>query len=167
MLGEQIFEKLNTRHRADIDGLRAAAVIPVVLFHAGVPGTSGGFLGVDVFFVISGFLITSILVREAEEGRFSIVAFYHRRIRRIFPALFAVLAAVTLTALWLFSPNHLARYGKTLFATTFFVSNIAFYRETGYFDTSSIEKPCAIPGRLRSKSNSISSGRSCYGRFIG
>jgi peptidoglycan/LPS O-acetylase OafA/YrhL len=121
--------------------LRAAAVIPVVLFHADVPGNSGGFLGVDIFFVISGFLITSILVREAEEGRFSIVAFYYRRVRRIFPALFVLLFAATAAALFLLSPKDLVLYGHSLVATTVFASNVFFFRETGYFDTSSLEKP--------------------------
>ena len=116
-------------------------MVPVVLFHAGVPGNSGGFLGVDIFFVISGFLITSILYREAEECRFSIIAFYYRRVRRIFPALFVMLFAVTAAALFLLAPTDLARYGRSLIATTVFASNVAFFRETGYFDTSSLEKP--------------------------
>jgi peptidoglycan/LPS O-acetylase OafA/YrhL len=136
-----IFEKLNSGHRSDIDGLRALAVVPVVLFHAGVPGNSGGVLGVDVFFVISGFLITSILLREIDEDRFSIVGFYNRRVRRIFPALFSVLLAVCIAALFLLSPAALARFGWSVLGTTFFVSNILFYREAGYFDTSSLEKP--------------------------
>ena len=80
------------RHRADIDGLRAIAVVPVVLFHAGVSPVSGGFVGVDIFFVISGYLITSLILGEMAEGRFSLAGFYERRIRPIFPALFAVLA---------------------------------------------------------------------------
>lgn len=116
-------------------------MIPVVLFHAGVPGNSGGFLGVDIFFVISGFLITSILLREASEGRFSIITFYYRRVRRIFPALFVMLFATTAAALYLLAPTDLARYGRSLVATTLFASNIAFFRETGYFATSSLEKP--------------------------
>lgn len=114
----------------------------MVLFHAGLPGSSGGFLGVDVFFVISGFLITSILLREAAEGRFSIVAFYNRRVRRIFPALFVMLAVVTVAALFLLAPRDLVRFGRSLLATTLFASNFAFFRETGgYFTTSSLEKP--------------------------
>jgi peptidoglycan/LPS O-acetylase OafA/YrhL len=112
-----------------------------VLFHAGVPGNSGGFLGVDIFFVISGFLITSILLREAEEGRFSIVAFYNRRVRRIFPALFVLLPVTTIAALVLLAPNDLVAYARTLIATAVFASNAEFYRQAGYFDTSSLEKP--------------------------
>src|SRR3990170_1423874 len=78
-------------YRPDVDGLRAVAVVPVVLFHAGLGGFSGGFIGVDVFFVISGFLITRILAHRIEEGKFSLIWFYERRIRRIFPALITVL----------------------------------------------------------------------------
>jgi peptidoglycan/LPS O-acetylase OafA/YrhL len=106
-----------------------------------VPGNSGGFLGVDVFFVISGFLITSILLREAEEGRFSIIAFYSRRVRRIFPALFILLFAVSGAAFFFLSPMALRRFASTLLGTTFFVSNAAFFRQADYFDTSSLEKP--------------------------
>lgn len=79
------------KYRADIDGLRAIAVIPVVLFHVGTPGFDGGYVGVDVFFVISGYLITLLIRSQQERDRFSIAWFYERRIRRIFPALFAVM----------------------------------------------------------------------------
>jgi peptidoglycan/LPS O-acetylase OafA/YrhL len=78
-------------HRPDIDGLRAIAVLAVVLFHAGVPGLGGGYVGVDVFFVISGFLITRLVLQDIDTERFSLLQFYERRVRRIFPALFAVL----------------------------------------------------------------------------
>lgn len=80
-------------YRREVDGLRAVAVLPVILFHAGFQVFSGGFVGVDVFFVISGYLITTIILREQGEGRFSILAFYERRARRILPALFVVMAA--------------------------------------------------------------------------
>ncbi len=136
-----IFEHLSSRHRADIDGLRAVAVIPVLLFHADVSGFDGGFLGVDVFFVISGFLITSILLGQAELGRLSITGFYNRRIRRIFPALFVLLAITTLIAAVLFTPSAFERYGRSLVATTLFSSNILFFLESGYFDAASHEKP--------------------------
>ena len=84
---------MSTSYRPDIDGLRAVAVIPVVLFHVGVPIFSGGFVGVDVFFVISGYLITSIILPEIEAHRFSIATFYERRVRRIFPALVSLSSA--------------------------------------------------------------------------
>jgi peptidoglycan/LPS O-acetylase OafA/YrhL len=121
------------RHRADIDGLRAIAVVAVVLFHAGVSQVSGGFVGVDIFFVISGYLITSLLLGEIAEGRFSLAGFYERRIRRIFPALFAVLAFCMAVATILFLPRELQNFDQSLLATTFFVSNIYFYSTTGYF----------------------------------
>lgn len=121
--------------------MRAVAVVPVLLFHAGVWGFSGGFLGVDVFFVISGFLITSILVREAQEDRFSIVGFYYRRVRRIFPALFVMLAVVTAAAAFILAPHAFRSYASTLIATALFCSNILFWLQSGYFDTSSLDKP--------------------------
>jgi len=92
----------HTRYRPDIDGLRAVAIVSVLLYHAGSAMFGGGFVGVDVFFVISGFLITTILVDEIEFGRFSIVAFYERRVRRIFPALFVVLLFTALMAAFSF-----------------------------------------------------------------
>ena len=121
------------QYRADIDGLRAVAVVPVVLYHAHVPGFSGGFTGVDIFFVISGFLITSIIAGEIGQDRFSIINFYERRIRRIFPALFAVLFVSCLLAIWLLLPGQFETFAKSVAATTLFVSNILFWTETGYF----------------------------------
>jgi peptidoglycan/LPS O-acetylase OafA/YrhL len=129
------------KHRRDIDGLRAIAIIPVVLFHAGVAHFGGGFIGVDVFFVISGFLITGILLEDIRKDRFSIATFYERRARRILPALFTLLFFTTLAAYKLLLPNDLHDYGRSLVATLFFVSNIAFSREMGYFDGPSELKP--------------------------
>ena len=129
------------RHRADIDGLRAIAVVPVVLFHAGVSQVSGGFVGVDIFFVISGYLITSLILGEVAEGRFSLLSFYERRIRRIFPALFLVLAVSSVLALRLFMPPDLVAFGRSLVATALFVSNMHFYRDSGYFDAALDTKP--------------------------
>lgn len=124
---------MSTEYRAEIDGLRAIAVIPVVLFHAGVPGFSGGYVGVDVFFVISGFLITGILLRSVQGNRFSILEFYDRRIRRIFPALFTVLIFTTVFASWLLLPHELKNFGKSLFATSLFYANYHFMFDVGYF----------------------------------
>jgi peptidoglycan/LPS O-acetylase OafA/YrhL len=121
------------RHRQDIDGLRAVAVVPVVLFHAGVSQIPGGFVGVDIFFVISGYLITSLILGEMSEGRFSLLGFYERRIRRIFPALFTVLAFSSVMALLLFLPRELKSFDRSLIAATFFVSNIHFYDAYAYF----------------------------------
>jgi peptidoglycan/LPS O-acetylase OafA/YrhL len=121
------------RHRADIDGLRAIAVVPVVLFHAGVRQVSGGFVGVDIFFVISGYLITWLILGEMAERRFSLAGFYERRVRRIFPALFAVFAFCMALASIRFLPRELQHFDQSLLAATFFVSNIYFYSTTGYF----------------------------------
>jgi peptidoglycan/LPS O-acetylase OafA/YrhL len=131
---------VSTRYRADIDGLRAVAVIPVVMYHAGVPGFSGGYVGVDIFFVISGFLITQLLRNELDRGRFSLAAFYERRIRRIFPALITMLIVVSIVASWLLLPQHLAPYGKSLVATILFASNV-FFADFGYFTPAADELP--------------------------
>lgn len=127
-------------YRPEIDGLRALAVLPVLFFHTDVPGFSGGFVGVDIFFVISGYLITSIIYKDIALGKFSVVRFYERRIRRIFPALFTVVFLSILAACVLLAPSDLVAFGKSLMAMTFFVSNIFFKRESGadgYFDSSS------------------------------
>lgn len=128
-------------YRRDIDGLRTVALVPVILFHAGVEFLAGGFVGVDVFFVISGFLITSIIARELDAGNFSIWRFYERRARRILPALFFVLAVTTIAAYVIMLPNELADFGKWLNGVIFFVSNIVFWREAGYFEGASELNP--------------------------
>ncbi|WP_119290992.1 acyltransferase family protein [Azohydromonas sediminis] len=128
-------------YRREIDGLRAVAVLPVILFHAGIGPFAGGFVGVDVFFVISGYLITSIIVAERQAGRFSLVDFYERRARRILPALFVVMAAcLPLAWLWLL-PNDLRDFARSVVAVSTFWSNILFHREAGYFDTAAELKP--------------------------
>lgn len=120
------------KYRPDIDGLRTIAVLPVVIYHAGL-GLPGGFVGVDVFFVISGFLITYFLISEIDKGQFSILQFYERRARRIFPALFTMLFATTLSASLTMMPFDFRDFGKSLIATTLFGANIWFFREEGYF----------------------------------
>ena len=121
------------KHRSDIDGLRAVAVIPVVLFHAGISQVSGGFVGVDVFFVISGYLITGLILDDMVVGRFSIISFYERRARRILPALLAVLLAALVGTCVLLMPDRAREFGKNLIATVFFSSNVLFWKEAGYF----------------------------------
>ncbi|MGB3423186.1 MAG: acyltransferase family protein [Castellaniella sp.] len=128
------------KYRPEIDGLRAIAVLSVILFHAGVPGLPGGFVGVDVFFVISGYLITGILLRELAAGTFSIVAFYERRARRILPALFLVLLVCIPFGWFLMDPYAFWRLGQGLMAVTVFVSNILFWRTTDYF-TATVNNP--------------------------
>jgi len=125
------------KYRPEIDGLRAVAILPVVLFHAGVPGFGGGFVGVDVFFVISGYLITSIIRGELQDGGFSFVNFYKRRMRRIFPALFVMLAVSFVAAFIILPPSDLQQFSDSLVASTFFYSNIYFLHQSGYFATAS------------------------------
>ncbi len=126
------------KHRPDIDGLRAVAVLLVVLYHVGVPGITGGFIGVDVFFVISGYLITSLLVLEAEaHGRISLSDFYARRVRRLFPALMiVVLVSLALGAVFLLPVfGEQAKLVKSAMATSIYLSNFYFWKYTGnYFD---------------------------------
>jgi peptidoglycan/LPS O-acetylase OafA/YrhL len=124
-----------------VDGLRALAIVPVVLYDYWPGSLGGGFVGVDVFFVISGFLITSILLRGIAQGQFSLVAFYERRARRILPAMFFMLAVTTLLSLGVLLPADLSHYGKSLVATTTFVSNVFFWQELGYFDRAAELKP--------------------------
>lgn len=121
------------KYRADIDGLRAVAVLPVVFYHAGVPGTSGGFLGVDVFFVISGFLITSIVATEVSENRFSLLSFYERRARRIFPALTAVVLSTFVFGWFYLLPDEYTDLGQSALAAASFLSNVYFTLELDYF----------------------------------
>lgn len=128
-------------YRQDIDGLRAIAVLAVVLNHAKIPGFSGGYVGVDVFFVISGFLITKIIVGEIEENRFSFVKFYERRIRRIVPALSVMIAFVLIAGFVMFDIDRLQALGKSTIASILFYANINFWSEAGYFDASSQLKP--------------------------
>lgn len=128
-------------YRREIDGLRAVAVLPVILFHAGFSWFSGGFVGVDVFFVISGYLITSILLAEHEAGRFSIVGFYERRARRILPALVLVMACCVPLAWALMLPYQLKDFAQSLVAVATFSSNVLFWRQSGYFDTEAASKP--------------------------
>lgn len=128
-------------YRREIDGLRAVAVLPVIFFHAGFQSFSGGYVGVDVFFVISGYLITSLIVTEREDGTFSLLRFYERRARRILPALFCVmLFCLPFAWLWMM-PDQLRDFAQSLLAVSLFGSNILFWRESGYFDALTDEKP--------------------------
>ncbi|WP_207760377.1 acyltransferase family protein [Herbaspirillum robiniae] len=133
--------QLHPKYRPDIDGLRAIAVGSVVIFHAFPEWFAGGFIGVDIFFVISGFLISLIIFNNLEHGRFSIVDFYVRRVKRIFPALMTVMV-LTMAAGWfvLFADEY-KQLGKHLFGGSTFISNFLFWRESGYFDNSAETKP--------------------------
>jgi peptidoglycan/LPS O-acetylase OafA/YrhL len=132
--GRQTVSKSGLKYRADIDGLRAVAVLSVLAFHIGLSRFGGGFVGVDVFFVISGYLISSIIFAEISASHFTIAGFYERRIRRIFPALFAMLAVSSVAAVIYLLPSELIDYAKSMLAATASASNIFFWRHSGYFD---------------------------------
>lgn len=132
---------VSDRYRPDIDGLRAVAVLLVVIFHAFPQALPGGFIGVDIFFVISGFLITGIIARELDHGCFNLLDFYGRRIRRIFPALIAVLGAVLLLGWFWMLPSAYANLSADAFASAGFAANIALWLQSGYFDVASAKKP--------------------------
>jgi peptidoglycan/LPS O-acetylase OafA/YrhL len=128
-------------HRPDIDGLRAVAIATVVLFHAAPRFVPSGFVGVDVFFVISGYLITSIILKDLEAGRFSFAGFYARRIKRIFPALAVVLVAVLLAGWIVLLELEYRNLGVHVAAGAGFLTNILLWREAGYFDRAAALKP--------------------------
>nr|MEC6697794.1 acyltransferase family protein [Sphingobium sp. SJ10-10] len=128
-------------YRRDIDGLRALAVLPVLFYHVRLWPFSGGFVGVDIFFVISGYLIASIIARELAEGRFSLTAFYARRIRRIFPALFATIAVTIVAGSQILLPLDYRALGMSATATVLFASNLYFARHSGYFGSAAEEAP--------------------------
>ena len=122
------------KYRPHIDGLRTLAIVPVVLFHADVAPFSGGFTGVDVFFVISGFLITRLIVEDIRNDRFSILGFYKRRALRILPAYLALILAVVAASYVVLLPDETRSLGRSVVAASLFVSNILFWRSTDYFD---------------------------------
>ncbi|MDH4199254.1 MAG: acyltransferase [Spirochaetia bacterium] len=128
-------------YRPDIDGLRAIAVLSVIGFHLSRKMLPGGYLGVDIFFVLSGYLITSIIWREILTGNFSIIRFYDRRIRRIMPALLTLIFIVAVVSIMLLLPIDLIGFAKSLLATLGFVANIYFWRDTDYFSRNAEEKP--------------------------
>ncbi|OHV76832.1 acyltransferase family protein [Rhizobium sp. LCM 4573] len=129
------------KYRPDVDGLRAVAILPVLLFHSGVSGFSGGFVGVDVFFVISGYVIAMSLLSDLENGKFSIFRFYAKRVRRIFPALFVTVAVTCVIAYLLFIPSYFLDFSKSLLATSIFMSNMYFWKASGYFAADSVFSP--------------------------
>lgn len=128
-------------YRPDIDGIRAIAVLAVILFHAGFSLFSGGYVGVDIFFVISGYLITTFILKEKQAGHFLLKDFYIRRAKRILPALFFVITC-GLPAAWIFLlPNQLLNFSQSLMAVLLFIPNFFFWKTSGYFDASSELKP--------------------------
>jgi peptidoglycan/LPS O-acetylase OafA/YrhL len=129
-----------SNYRPEIDGLRAIAVVPVVLYHAHL-GSPGGFVGVDVFFVISGYLITSLLAKDLENGRLDLLGFWERRIRRIFPALVVVTVATLVAGWFLLLPTDYGELAQSVFFQTLLCSNFFFWTHTNYFDGAADLKP--------------------------
>ena len=129
------------KYRPEIDGLRAIAVIPVILYHAGIEVFDGGYIGVDIFFVISGYLITRIIINDLDAQQFSVTAFYWRRARRILPALFLVtICCIPFAWAWML-PGEFEEFSKSLIAVSLFSSNVFFWQESGYFAAASDVKP--------------------------
>lgn len=128
-------------YRADIDGLRAVSVLVILLFHVGFTELSGGFVGVDVFFVISGYLITRNIIKRREAGSFKFSDFYVSRVRRLWPALAVTLAATLAASFFVLSPEHLAQLGRSTAAALVSISNVLFWVEVGYFDLDAHMKP--------------------------
>lgn len=129
------------KYRPEVDGLRAIAVIPVVLYHAGFSWFGGGYIGVDVFFVISGYLITSIILAEKTAGTFTITGFYERRARRILPALFFILLICLPFSWYWMTPHHMKGFAQSIVAVSVFLPNIYFFLKSSYFDIDADEKP--------------------------
>jgi len=132
---------LRVRYRPEIDGLRAIAVLAVILYHAKLGGLTGGYAGVDVFFVISGYLITALIARELSAGTYSVATFYERRARRILPPLFVVVAVSSPMALWTLEADELRDFSESVMAVGLMGSNFLFWLESGYFDTVAEQKP--------------------------
>ena len=133
--------QLHPKYRPDIDGLRAVAILSVLFFHAFPQVVRGGFVGVDVFFVISGYLISTIIYSNLQNGSFSFKDFYLRRIRRIFPALFAVLASAFIFGWFFLTPREYETLNQQIAAGAGFISNFIFWRQSGYFDIAADKKP--------------------------
>lgn len=129
------------KYRPEIDGLRSVAVVPVILFHAGLGLFSGGFVGVDIFFVISGYLITTIILERLNGPGFSLLDFYARRARRILPALLLIMVVTTPFAWAWMMPSEFKDYAQSLAAVSLFSSNFLFWLESGYFAAAAEAKP--------------------------
>src|SRR5438552_7356861 len=132
---------MSSNYREDIDWLRAIAVLSVVAFHFETPGVYGGFVGVDIFFVISGYLITGIIQSEAARGEFSFARFYERRVRRLLPALYVMVALTAIPSFHYLLSSERSEFFRSVAAVVTFTSNFFFYFQSGYFDHAAVEKP--------------------------
>ena len=129
------------KYRPEVDGLRAIAIVPVIFFHTGLPMFKSGLIGVDIFFIISGYLITSLIYKEASSKSFSIKAFYLRRIRRLLPALFLMMVITIPISFFLMQPYYLENFGQSLVATLFMSNNFLLYITTDYWSPYAEFKP--------------------------
>lgn len=129
------------QYRADIDGLRAFAVLSVIFFHAGLTGLGGGFVGVDIFFVISGYVIAQSILSDIKEKKFSILSFYGKRVRRIFPALVFTILLTYVGAYFILLPEYFVNFSKSISAVSIFISNLFFWKDSGYFSADALSKP--------------------------
>lgn len=147
-------------YRADIDGLRAVSIVSVVLYHVGVPYVSGGFVGVDVFFVISGYLITSIVLAEMKAGTFSFARFYERRMRRLLPTLVVVLGTAFAVSFLIMVPEDFEQFCKSMFYVLILAANLFFLTRAVTLILRCNWRLCSIFGRSPWRSSFISFGRS-------
>ncbi len=145
---------IHRKYYPHIDGLRCLAVMPVVFFHLASWICPGGFVGVDVFFVISGYLIYGGILEDLQKGTFTMASFYHRRIRRIFPAYFAVVFCTLLTGIVLYHWARLVPLAQTALFSTFFSTNFYFWLDIGYFRPNAMRTLSCISGPSASKSSS-------------
>ena len=132
---------MTLKYRSEIDGLRALTILPVVFFHAGFDLFSGGYIGVDVFFVISGYLITNLILKELNNNTFSLLDFYERRARRILPALYLIIFVITILSYFFLTRSEISEYFKSVISTVLFSSNIYFWKSSPYFDANSDLQP--------------------------
>ena len=140
--GMTMISTTDTEYRREIEGLRAIAVLCVVFYHLGFPAIKGGFIGVDVFFVISGFLITRMLTKQIEKsGRIDLFGFYVGRVRRLFPALFVTIVISFIAGFFIMGPSDFARFSGAAVHSLLWVSNFFFWAESGYFDATAATKP--------------------------
>tara|TARA_A100001015_G_scaffold49848_1_gene54971 strand:+ start:50 stop:574 length:525 start_codon:yes stop_codon:yes gene_type:complete len=132
---------MELKYRSEIDGLRALAVFPVVFFHAEFELFRGGYVGVDIFFVISGYLITSLILKDIKNNNFSLLNFYERRARRILPALFLIFFFISILSFLFLTRSELSGYFKSLISSLFFYSNFYFWKASPYFESTADSQP--------------------------
>lgn len=140
-------QSMPIKYRPDVDGLRAFSVLSVIVFHFHSDILPGGYVGVDVFFVISGYLISKLIISEIDNSTFSFVQFYERRIRRIFPAIFLMLFVGAAASFVFLTPTPFLKYANSAAAAALSVSNIYFYKHSGYFDLGANKLHSSIRGR--------------------